>query len=561
MSEENFKFKEKWYVSNIFLGILLVVCSIIPFAAILGIPFVVLKSHQFKKAFKAMYEDFSQKQLNEIDKFKNELSAKTDKVDELVLSLNNANGEIHRLKGLISPDAQKLETIRARVKELKDKSDKLKEEISQIKQIKKELEYSKKQIEQSKKEKIREVKQEIRMTIQKEKEELSVELKKLQDEYNQFNKKIEEQEKTIYENEDKIIELRDEILLQSFSLYRPQYDFVNSAQYKNKLDEIREAQKQMIKQDTAALGATNWTVNNDARKGKKMVNDTKKLLLRAFNSECEFVISKVKYNNFDTCLKRIQKASETISKLGVIMNISIHPKYYELKVQELRLALEYQQMKQREKEEQQELRARMREEARIQREIEEERKKAEKEKQHYINALKDAQKQLAECEDEAQKTALEEKLDKMQEQVSKIDKNLADIDYREANQRVGYVYVISNIGSFGENVYKIGMTRRLNPQERVDELGNASVPFNFDVHAMIFSKDAPALETALHHAFEDKKVNMVNKRREFFNVTLDDIEKVVKENFDGSVEFIKTATAEQYRETLKIKQEMNRQIA
>ena len=156
---------------------------------------------------------------------------------------------------------------------------------------------------------------------------------------------------------------------------------------------------------------------------------------------------------------------------------------------------------------------------------------------------------------------LEEKLDKMQEQVSKIDKNLADIDYREANQRVGYVYVISNIGSFGENVYKIGMTRRLNPQERVDELGNASVPFNFDVHAMIFSKDAPALETALHHAFEDKKVNMVNKRREFFNVTLDDIEKVVKENFDGSVEFIKTATAEQYRETLKIKQEMNKQIA
>ena len=560
MSEENFKFKEKWYVSNVFLGILLVVCSIIPFAAILGIPFVVLKSHQFKKVFKSMYEDFSQKQLSEMDKFKNELSAKTNKVDELVLNLNNANGEIHRLKGLISPDAQKLEAIQSKVKELKSKADKLKEEISQIQQIKKELEYSKKQIEKSKKEKIREVKQEIRMTIQKEKEELSVELKKLQDESAQLDKKIEEQEAIIDKNESEIIELRDEVLLQSFSLYRPQYDFVNSTQYKNKLDELRDEQKQMIKHDTAALGDTNWTVNNDARKGKKMVNDTKKLLLRAFNSECEFVISKVKYNNFDTCLKRIQKASETISKLGVVMNISIHPKYYELKVQELRLALEYQQMKQREKEEQQELRARMREEARIQREIEAERKKAEKEKQHYINALKEAQKQLIECEDEAQKTALEEKLDKMQKQVAKIDSNLADIDYREANQRVGYVYVISNIGSFGENVYKIGMTRRLNPQERVDELGNASVPFNFDVHAMIFSKDAPALETALHHAFDDRKVNMVNKRREFFNVTLDDIEKVVKENFDGSVEFIKTAAAEQYRETLKIKQEISKQL-
>lgn len=141
----------------------------------------------------------------------------------------------------------------------------------------------------------------------------------------------------------------------------------------------------------------------------------------------------------------------------------------------------------------------------------------------------------------------------MQAQVAKIDKNLADIDYREANQRVGYVHVISNIGSFEENIYKIGMTRRLNPQERVDELSNASIPFNFDVHAMIFSKDAPVLENALHHAFDDRKLNSVNERREIFNLSLDEIEKVVKENFDGSVEFEKIALAEQYREILKIK--------
>lgn len=531
MSEENFKFKEKWYVSNVFLGILLVVCSVIPFAAILGIPLVILKTYQFKKIFSAKCED-----------------------------LNTSNGEIHRLKELISPDAKKLEAIRLEVDKLKNKAAQLNTEITEMEQTKEKVKESIKQIEQDKKDKIREIEEEIQLAARREKEKLSKGLQALRKETEQLDRKIGEQKLTIDKNEAEIIELRDEILLQSFSLYRPQYDFVNSAQYKNKLDEIREYQKQMIKQDMAALGDTNWTVNNNARKGKKMVNDTKKLLLRAFNSECEFVISKVKYNNFDTCLKRIQKASETISKLGVVMNISIHPKYYELKVQELRLALEYQQMKQREKEEQQELRARMREEARIQREIEAERKKAEKEKQHYINALKEAQKQLIECEDEAQKTALEEKLDKMQKQVAKIDSNLADIDYREANQRVGYVYVISNIGSFGENVYKIGMTRRLNPQERVDELGNASVPFNFDVHAMIFSKDAPALETALHHAFDDRKVNMVNKRREFFNVTLDDIEKVVKENFDGSVEFIKTAAAEQYRETLKIKQEISKQL-
>ena len=121
-----------------------------------------------------------------------------------------------------------------------------------------------------------------------------------------------------------------------------------------------------------------------------------------------------------------------------------------------------------------------------------------------------------------------EKEAQLESHIKDIEKAIADIDYRQANMKAGYVYVISNIGSFGPNVYKIGMTRRLDPQDRVDELGDASVPFNFDVHAMIFSDDAPALEAALHRAFEDRKINMVNTRREFFNVTLDEIKEVVK---------------------------------
>lgn len=544
MVESNFK--EKWYLSNITIGLILFICSMVPFASILGIPLIVLKSYKYKNYIKNINEQYSQKEIEinkKLNDYKSENEQSLKKINELNLSLNNANKEIHRLKELISPDAKKIEELKKSFQEIKDEI----KNLNNIKDIKtKEL----KKVEEK-------ATKELENNISKLKEERSF----LQKDISNLNFRKLEKEKAIEELNNEIIELRDEVLLQSFSLYKPQYDFVNSAQYKYKLDDIREEQKNMIRQDQAVLGATNWTVNNDARKGKKMVNDTKKLLLRAFNSECEYVISKVRYNNFDTCLKRIKKASETISKLGMVMNISIHNRYYELKVQELRLALEYQQMKQHEKEEQQELRARMREEARIQREIEAERKKAEKEKQHYLNALKEAQKQLAECTDEAQRNALAEKLDEMQIQVSKIDKNLADIDYREANQRVGYVYVISNIGSFGENIYKIGMTRRLNPQERVDELGNASVPFNFDVHAMIFSKDAPALENALHHAFDDRKVNMVNKRREFFNVSLDEIEKVVKENFDGSVEFEKTALAEQYRESLKIKKEMSKCIA
>ena len=109
---------------------------------------------------------------------------------------------------------------------------------------------------------------------------------------------------------------------------------------------------------------------------------------------------------------------------------------------------------------------------------------------------------------------------------------------------------------FGENVFKIGMTRRLDPTERVSELGDASVPFNFDVHAMIFSDDAPALETALHKAFENKKLNMVNTRREFFKVSLDEIKEVVKKNFDKTVEFIDIPDAEQYRVSQKMQAQL-----
>lgn len=208
---------------------------------------------------------------------------------------------------------------------------------------------------------------------------------------------------------------------------------------------------------------------------------------------------------------------------------------------------------QEEKELQKELRAQMREEAKIQKEIERERQKIEKEQTHYQNALTQIKQQLETATD-SNRAELENKLHEIENHLTDIDKAIKDIDYREANQRAGYVYIISNIGSFGENVYKIGMTRRLDPMERVHELGDASVPFNFDVHAMIFSDDAPKLETALHKAFENKKLNMVNQRREFFNVTLDEIKEVVKNNFDKTVEFIDIAEAEQYRISQKMKQ-------
>lgn len=342
----------------------------------------------------------------------------------------------------------------------------------------------------------------------------------------------------------------DAITYQEFGLYTPRYSFITSEEYKKELDRVRADQKAMIKNDTAIAGSKTWTVDGSKSKGNKMIKDMKKLFLRAFNSDCEDTISKVKYSNYDMSLKKIYQSAESIQKLGTMMSLSITPQYINSKVDELRLSFEYQQKKQEEKEAQKAARAEMREAARLQKEIEAQRKKIEKEQTHYQTAYEKLLKQL---ESDPNNDDLLQKKSEIESQLADIDKAIKDIDYREANQRAGYVYIISNIGAFGKNVYKIGMTRRLDPQDRIDELGDASVPFNFDVHAMIFSDDAPALESALHKAFENRKLNMVNTRREFFNVTLDEIKEVVKKNFDKTVEFVDIPDAEQYRISQKMK--------
>lgn len=342
----------------------------------------------------------------------------------------------------------------------------------------------------------------------------------------------------------------DAITYQEFGLYTPRYNFVSSEDYKSALDKIRANQKAMIKNDTAISGSKTWTVDGSKSKGNKMIKDMKKLFLRAFNSDCEDAISRVKYSNFDMSLRKIQQSATSIQKLGTMMSLCISPNYVNSKIEELRLAFEYQQKKQEEKEAQKAARAELREAAKLQKEIAEQRKKIEKEQTHYQTAYEKLLKLFKENPDDPE---LIKKKQELEVQLQDIERAIKDIDYREANQRAGYVYIISNIGSFGENVYKIGMTRRLDPQDRIDELGDASVPFNFDVHAMIFSDDAPALEAALHRAFEDRKLNMVNQRREFFNVTLDEIKEVVRKNFDKTVEFIDVPDAEQYRVSMKMK--------
>ncbi|ABO35087.1 conserved hypothetical protein [Methanococcus maripaludis C5] len=343
--------------------------------------------------------------------------------------------------------------------------------------------------------------------------------------------------------------------MQSFGFYSPRYNLASSESYKNQITLIRARQKEMVKSKEAVNYYPDWTVNGSKKEGQKMTNDNIKLIVRSFNNECEANIFKVKYNNIDASEKRIRTSYEILNKLGNRNRISIAPQYLNLKLEELYLAYEYELKKREEQEEQARIREQMREEARVLKEIETMKAKIEKEETHFKQAVEGLKAKM-ENATEAQKLKYEEKLKELEEKIKLLEKDKEDVYNREQNTRAGYVYIISNIGSLGDDVYKIGMTRRLEPFDRVRELSGASVPFPFDVHAMVFSEDAPKLETALHNYFRERQVNKINNKKEFFKVNLHEVEKVVNENHNKVVEFTKIAEAEQYRQTLAMNNEL-----
>jgi septal ring factor EnvC (AmiA/AmiB activator) len=293
-----------------------------------------------------------------------------------------------------------------------------------------------------------------------------------------LNEQVSELNRQIAVKRSEIIVLDEEMLLQSFGFYQPRYDLANSLLYKSRLDHIRSQQAKMVKDGTAAHSTTTWLVNNSEKEGTRMIKDYVKLILRSFNNECDASIVNVKFNNVNSIAKKIQKAFDTLNKLGERMNISITQAYLELKLEELYLCHEYQVKKQQEKEEQKRIREQMREEAKLLKEIEDAKLKLEKEEKHFNKALSLIQDQLGKATTDAERTILEAEKDKIEQKLIEVTNNMLTVEKREQNTRAGYVYIISNIGSFGENVYKIGVTRRLEPQERVDELGDASVPFD-----------------------------------------------------------------------------------
>jgi len=349
--------------------------------------------------------------------------------------------------------------------------------------------------------------------------------------------------------------LEEDQSLQDFGYYKPNYFFDSSEEYKEDLDIIKEDLKNLIKDKMAAFCTTEWIVEGSKAKGKAKTNDNLKLMIRAFNGECDSAISNVKYNNVHVMEKRIKKSFEMINKINKREFCKLSEEFLDLKLQELYLTHEYYEKKQEEKEEQKRIKQQIREEEKAQKEFEKAKFQAQKEEEQSQKALEKARKELEEAHGD--------KVNKLKARIELMEANLKEA--QEKNKRAtsmaqltksGHVYVISNIGSFGQEFYKIGMTRRLEPIDRIKELSNASVPFRFDVHAMIYSENAPELEKQLHKEFTHKRINKVNNRKEFFNVSFDEIKNTLLKT-NGETKITKLAEAKEYRETLMIEKEMN----
>ena len=332
--------------------------------------------------------------------------------------------------------------------------------------------------------------------------------------------------------------------------YKPHYDFDTSEKYKKEIELIKSKQREMVSNKTAVVCRTEWTVEGSKAKGRTMTNRGIRLTARAFNNECDAAIANVRWNNADRMELRIEKAFEAINKLNESNRIFIAYQYLQLKLEELRLTHEYKEKRQREKEEQAEIRQQMREEAKLEQEMEQ----AMKEESKYQQLLEKAQLE-AEKATGAKLDSLQEKIKALSEELKQAKEKSERAKSMAEQTKSGHVYIISNIGSFGENVYKIGMTRRLDPIDRVKELGDASVPFIFDVHAMIYSKDAPGLESRLHKQFDNQRLNLVNNRKEFFNVSLDQIKSEVQSLYPD-LEFIETIEAREFRESNAIRSQL-----
>lgn len=377
--------------------------------------------------------------------------------------------------------------------------------------------------------------------VRAETAELTVQLEELRSSYRE--------KKAVYDRLLHEIAIFDERLsFAEMGVYEPHFDFTDSEEYKEAIRAVRDRQKEMVSAKTAVTCPTKWHVDGSYSKGQTMTNRNIRLTLRAFNNECDAAIANTRWNNVNAMEKRILRAHEQIDKMNASNTTYISPQYLELKLQELYLTHEYREKLKAEREERAEAARLAREEQKLLRDLE----RAEEEEAHFAKLLERAKAEA--------RAIVGPQLHVFEEQIAALEKDLekahAKAERAKAmaeRTRSGYIYIISNIGSFGEGIVKIGLTRRLDPVDRVRELGDASVPFIFDTHAMIYSDDAPSLERALHAEFESTRINTQNMRKEFFRASLEEVEAAVK-RLAPEATFFRDIEAQEYHETLARRQ-------
>lgn len=380
------------------------------------------------------------------------------------------------------------------------------------------------------------------ISVEDEAERLKLELRQFEGEISKTRKDYAKKRDLLDQLKAQVAVYDDRLAFAELGIYEPHFDFGDSETYMAEIKDIRARQKAMVTAKEATICPTDWTVEGSRAKGQTMINRQTRLTMRAFNNECEAAIANTRWNNVVAMEKRILNAAKAISKENTSMNLHINDEYVAMKIDELHLTHEYREQLKIEKDERAELARAEKEEKKLLAEA----RAAEKEEQKYQALLEKARQEAGVGETSE---GMQEKLKELEAALEQAHANSERARAMAEMTKSGYVYVISNIGSFGEDMVKIGLTRRLDPNDRVKELGDASVPFTFDTHAMIYSEEAPALEAALHKEFAEKRVNMANMRKEFFRVSLDEVETAVA-RLAPDADFFTDREAQEWHETM-----------
>ena len=538
MKNETNEYKEKWYLKNWFIGFMLFIGMVLPFLNIITLILVISKKKAMFKYLTGNYTQIKEQtyemlsmakqqaetiianakaegqRQTDIIKLKNEqLTKQLEHKEQLVQEIiNNANSKADEQLRNINNEIDKKAFYMTEIDRLKAELESLeKKENNRIKKIQK--------------------------------------LDTIQKSINGCIKKYFEQSQEPY---DRTINLPND-LIRDINTYAPSVILkLHNMDYKD-LNKAFKANERIINELLERYSGRYNTKTNQA---------IYQLMVIALRAELQNVLYTLNYKKLDEALNNIKEIINKYLNIARSGNQTISSTLTKfigeletLFIDAVKIEYEYYVKKEAARQEQIALREQMRIEAEERRRLKEQEEQMKQEAAKYEAEIANINEQIKASEDDEKTKQLLAKIQELESQLNDIDKKKEEIINLQ-NGKAGYVYVISNLGSFGDNVFKIGMTRRLDPQERIDELGSASVPFKFDVHSFIFSNDAVQLESNLHQALEKQRVNKVNNRKEFFKISIDDLENLVYK-FDPAAEFNRTMEAEQYRQTLSIEEEQN----